>query len=136
ARQIEIDRVTKLKEYFEGIFPGLDLRPTSEFWDFSKAKDHQNDTTHVRPFKLVDGDNFFDFKDPFQELTFSWLRVHPAIAPSYQSWERKEVPHELQWYVADEDVETEIAFKKKSLINKAIVKFEEMTPDKRKMVAR
>ena len=84
----------------------------------------------------MDGDNFFDLSIPFQELAFSWLRVHPTIASSYQAWERGEYPAETQFYVADEEIENAVLFKKKQLINKAIMKFEQMTPEKRKKVAR
>jgi hypothetical protein len=91
---------------------------------------------HVQPVKLVDGDNYFDLSVPLQELAFAWLRVHPTIASSYQAWERGEFPADTQFYVADEDIENAVMFKKKQLINKAIVKFDSMTPDKKKKVAR
>jgi hypothetical protein len=94
------------------------------------------DTLHVQAVKLLDGDNFFDLSIPFQELAFAWLRVHPTIASSYQSWERGEYPAETQFYVADDEIENAVVFKKKQLINKAIVKFDSMTPDKKKKVAR
>ena len=64
------------------------------------------------------------------------LRVHPTIASSFQAWERGEYAADTQFYVVDDDIENEIVFKKKQLINKAIVKFEDMTPDKKKKIAR
>jgi len=85
---------------------------------------------------LIDGDNFFDLSVPFQELAFSWLRVHPTIASSYQAWERGEYAADTQFYVADEEIESAVMFKKKQLINKAIIKFDSMTPEKKKKVAR
>jgi hypothetical protein len=84
----------------------------------------------------MDGDNYFDFTNPFQELAFAWLRVHPTIASSYQAWERGEVPADTQFYVADDEIENAVIFKKKQLINKAIVKFDGMTPEKKRKVAR
>jgi hypothetical protein len=73
---------------------------------------------------------------PLQELAFSWLRVHPTIASSYQAWERGEYPADIQFYVADDEIENAVLFKKKQLINKAIVKFDAMTPEKKRKVAR
>jgi hypothetical protein len=64
------------------------------------------------------------------------LRVHPTIASSYQAWERGEFPADTQFYVADEDIENAVMFKKKQLINKAIVKFDTMTPERKRKVAR
>jgi len=84
----------------------------------------------------MDGDNFFDFSNPSQELAFAWLRVHPTIASSYGAWERGEFPADTQFYVADDEVESAIIFKKKQLINKAIAKFDGMSPEKKRKVAR
>jgi hypothetical protein len=95
-----------------------------------------DDVTHVQSVKLLDGDNYFDLSVPFQELAFSWLRVHPTIASSYQAWERGEYAADIQFYIVDEDIESGIVFKKKQLINKAIVKFDSMTPEKKRKVAR
>jgi len=64
------------------------------------------------------------------------LRVHPTIASSYQAWERGEYPAETQFYVADDEIENAVLFKKKQLINKAIVKFDSMTPERKRKVAR
>jgi hypothetical protein len=94
------------------------------------------DVLHVQPVKLMDGDNFFDLNFTLQELAFSWLRVHPTIASSYQAWERGDFAADTQFYVADDEIENAVIFKKKQLINKAIVKFDSMTPDKKKKVAR
>jgi hypothetical protein len=90
----------------------------------------------VQPVKLMDGDNYYDLSNPLQELAFSWLRVHPTIASSYQAWERGEYPADIQFYVADDDIENAVLFKKKQIINKAIIKFDSMSPEKKKKVAR
>jgi hypothetical protein len=84
----------------------------------------------------MDGDNFYDLDQPLQELAFSWLRVHPTIASSYQAWERGEFPADTQFYVVDDEIENAVMFKKKQLVNKAISKFDNMTPEKKKKVAR
>lgn len=134
-RKIEEERVNKLKQKLQDALGGIDLGPRSPFWNYSLSTS-TDDSLHVQPVKLMDGDNYFDLNVPLQELAFSWLRVHPTIASSYQAWERGDYPAETQFYVVDDDVENLVVFKKKVLINKAISKFDSMTPDKKKKVAR
>jgi hypothetical protein len=134
-REMEIERVTTLKEKLQAGLGDVDLGPRSQFWNYGLSTS-TNDVFHVQPVKLIDGDNFFDLSVPFQELTFSWLRVHPTIASSYQAWERGEFPADIQFYVADDDIENAVLFKKKQLINKAIVKFDSMSPERKRKVAR
>jgi hypothetical protein len=134
-RELEIERVTKLKARLENELGDIDLGPRSNFWNYGLSTS-TDDQTHVQAVKLMDGDNYFDLSVPFQEIAFSWLRVHPTIASSYQSWERGEYPADTQFYVADDEIENAVMFKKKQLINKAIVKFDLMTPEKKKKVAR
>jgi hypothetical protein len=134
-REIELERVTVLRDKLQDALGGVDLGPRSKFWNYGLSTS-TDDVLHVQPVKLVDGDNYFDFSAPLQELAFAWLRVHPTIASSYQAWERGEFPAETQFYVADEDIENAVMFKKKQLINKAIVKFDSMTPEKKRKVAR
>jgi hypothetical protein len=134
-KDLEIKRVMGLKKELEESLGGIDLGTRSEFWNYAKATD-TNDTAHVQPAKLMDGDNFFDFSNPFRKLTFTWLRVHPTIASSYQAWERGEYSAETQFYVVDDDIENAVIFKKKQLINKAIAKFDTMSPEKKRKVAR
>lgn len=130
-KDIEIKRVTELKEKLEAALM-VDLSPRSKFWNHW-IEDGQ---VHVAPVKLMDGDNYFDFLDPMQELAFAWLRVHPTVASSYQAWERGEYPADTQFYVVDDEIENQIVFKKKQIINKAISKFDSMSPEKKKKVAR
>jgi hypothetical protein len=134
-RKIEEERVTKLKAKLEEALGGIDLGPRSLFWNYSLSTS-TDDSMHVQPVKLMDGDNYYDTDIPLQELAFSWLRVHPTIASSYQAWERGEYPADTQFYVVDDDIENLVVFKKKVLINKAISKFDSMSPDKKKKVAR
>ena len=134
-RELEVERVKNLREKLEVALGGIDLGPRSKFWNYGLSTS-SDDALHVQPVKLVDGDNFFDLSMPLQELAFSWLRVHPTIASSYQAWERGEYPADIQFYVADDEIENAVLFKKKQLINKAIVKFDAMTPEKKRKVAR
>ena len=134
-KELEIERVTKLKAKLEYELGDINLGPRSQFWNYGLSTS-TDDQTHVQSVKLMDGDNFFDLSVPFQEIAFSWLRVHPTIASSHQAWERGEYPAETQFYVVDDEIENAVIFKKKQLINKAIVMFDSMTPDKKKKVAR
>ena len=134
-RELEIERVTALKTKLENEIGDIDLGPRSKFWNYGLSLS-PDDQTHVQSVKLMDGDNYFDLSNAFQEIAFSWLRVHPTIASSYQAWERGEYPADTQFYVVDDEIENAVIFKKKQLINKAIVKFDSMTPDKKRKVAR
>lgn len=134
-RELETERVTNLKARLEDALGGIDLGPRSAFWN-SGLTTSDYDMAHVQPMKLLDGDNYFDFSNPMLELAFSWLRVHPTIASSYQAWERGEFPADTQFYVVDDELESTILFKKKQLVNKAISKFDAMGPDKKQKVAR
>lgn len=134
-RELEIERVTELRDRLQSALGDVDLSPRSKFWNASLATSSE-DTLHVQPYKLLDGDNLFDFTNPLHELAFAWLRVHPTIASSYQAWERGEFPAETQFYVMDDEIENAVVYKKKQLINKAIIKFDSMTIEKKKKVAR
>jgi hypothetical protein len=134
-RELEVERVTALRKKLENEIGDIDLGPRSKFWNYGLSLS-PDDQTHVQAVKLMDGDNYFDLSNAFQEIAFSWLRVHPTIASSYQSWERGEYPADTQFYVVDDEIENAVIFKKKQLINKAIVRFDSMTPEKKKKVAR
>ena len=134
-RELEIERVTALRTKLENEIGDIDLGPRSKFWNYGLSLS-PDDQTHVQAVKLMDGDNYFDLSNAFQEIAFSWLRVHPTIASSHQAWERGEYPAETQFYVVDDEIENAVIFKKKQLINKAIVKFDSMTPEKKRKVAR
>ena len=134
-RELEVERVTTLRKKLEDEIGDIDLGPRSKFWNYGLSLS-PDDQTHVQAVKLMDGDNYFDLSNAFQEIAFSWLRVHPTIASSHQAWERGEYPAETQFYVVDDEIENAVIYKKKQLINKAIVKFDSMTPEKKRKVAR
>jgi len=134
-RELETERVKSLRARLEYELGDIDLGPRSQFWNYGLSTS-TDDQSHVQAVKLLDGDNYFDLAVPFQEIAFSWLRVHPTIASSHQAWERGEYPADTQFYVVDDEIENAVIFKKKQLINKAIVMFDSMTPEKKKKVAR
>jgi len=134
-KKLELERIKSTLAKLTKELGNIDLGPRSTFWNYSLSLS-PTDGTHVQPVKLLDSDNYFDLNIPFQEIAFSWLRVHPTIASSYQAWERGEYPADTQFYVADEEIEQALIFKKKRGINKAIAKFDSMTPAKKKKVGR
>jgi hypothetical protein len=134
-RELEIERVTELKDRLQASLGDIDLGPRAKFWNYGLSTG-TNDSLHVQPVKLLDGDNYFDLTQPLQEIAFAWLRVHPTVASSYQAWERGEFPADTQFYIVNDDIENAIVYKKKQLINKAIIKFDSMSPEKKKKVAR
>lgn len=134
-RELELERVISLRKRLEDSLGGIDLGPRSSFWNYGLSTSAE-DQMHVQAVKLLDGDNYFDLSVPFQELAFSWLRVHPTIATSYQAWERGEFAADTHFYVVDDEIENAVVYKKKQLINKAIISFDSMSPDKKRKVAR
>jgi len=134
-QELELERINSTLAKLKNAFGDIDLGPRAPFWNYSLAKS-QSDLKHVQPVKLRDGDNFFDFEIPQQLIAWSWLRVHPTIASSYQAWERGDFPADTHFYVADEEIENALVFRKKKIVNKAISKFDSMTPAKKKKVAR
>jgi len=134
-RDLEIERVTKLRDRLQTELGDIDLGPRSKFWNYGLSTS-SDDNSHVQPVKLLDGDNLFDQSNPYLAIAFAWLRVHPTIASSYQAWERGEYPADTQFYVADDEIENAVLYKKKQLINKAIIKFDSMTIEKKRKVAR
>jgi hypothetical protein len=134
-RDLELERVNNLKDKLQAALGDIDLGPRAKFWNYGLSTG-TNDELHVQPVKLLDGDNYYDLNLTMQELAFAWLRVHPTIASSYQAWERGEFPADTQFYVVNDDIENAIVYKRKQLINKAIIKFDSMSPEKKKKVAR
>jgi hypothetical protein len=134
-KELEVERVTELRDKLQASLGDIDLGPRAKFWNYALSTG-ANDSLHVQPVKLLDGDNYYDLTQPLQELAFAWLRVHPTVASSYQAWERGEFPADTQFYIVNDDIENAIVYKKKQLINKAIIKFDSMSPEKKKKVAR
>jgi len=130
-RKLEQDRIAALKKKLEEL-TGVDLGPNSEYYNYVSKKPG----VHVEPVKLADGENLFNLDDPWQHITYLWLSVDPRIASSLAAYERGEYPHDTQYYVNDEDVESSLQYKKKKTANDAIIKFDSWSLEKRKKVAR
>ena len=132
-RDAEIERIKKDRKRLEEA-TGLDLSPTSTFYNYGSREENRK----VYPVKLGTTDTFFDFKDPYQEITWNWIKVHPAIAKSLDAYRRGDYNQLLnvQYYVADDMAETKLMYSKKKAINDAITAFNQMSPTKKKQVGR
>lgn len=130
--EIEFERITKLRAKLEAEL-GVDLGPRSPYY-----KDMYNEKMPIRAsfVHLKDGDNIFNLDDAQQEATYEWLKVHTLVAKSYEAYQRGEYSPTVQFYVNDSNIEEELLYKKKTLINKAVLALDTMTIEKRKKVAR
>lgn len=138
--EMERARVTAMREELEAL-TGLDLSPKSEYymkmWD-----SHFNEEERALYVKLTDQSNTFNLNNPQAAITFAWLRVHPEIAPNFSSWEKGISSHrcpyisQCKWFVDDEEFESEVAYKQKTLINKAINSLEGMSPTRQLKTAK
>mgnify|MGYP001564134725 CR=1 FL=1 len=117
----------KLKE----VWHDTDFGPRSPVWNaFSDSP------IKVEYVPLSNDSFILNTEDsPLSLLTYCWMRVHPDIARSLESFERGECP-ECQYYLANEEAENKSLFNKKKEINKAIVTFESLSPTKGKQIAR
>jgi hypothetical protein len=130
--KLEVDRITELKKRLEEE-TGLDLGPRADY--YSKIFDDKM-TIKAEIVRLKEGDNVFDLDNAFQTITYEWLRVHPLIASSYQAYERGQYPANTQFFVNDENIEEELKYRKKQLVNKATATLDKLSLEKRKKVAR
>lgn len=131
-REAEIARIKKDRTRLEEKL-GISLAPTSAFYNYGNS-----DERKVYPVKMGTGDMFFDLSDPMQEVTWNWIKVHPAIAKSLDAYRRGDYNQLLnvQYYVADDMAETKLMYSKKKAINDAITSFNQMSPTKKKQVGR
>lgn len=129
-------RVKALREELEAI-TGLDLGPRSDY--YSKLYDADfGQANRARVVKLKDGVNIFNLDDPYDAITYAWLRVHEHIAPSMEAVRTGKVRdiQDVFFYVDDVEFEAEHEYSKKVRMNKAIAQLEAMSPDRQYKVAR
>lgn len=139
-RQVEIERIIETRQRLEAI-TGIDLSPRSPYFNIARGYKlpGTNDVVTAIPVKLTTKPYVLNMDDPYQEITWNWLRVHPTIAPSLMAYQTGQVhPQIVEYYVADDNVEDAVTFKKKQALNKAIAKLDELNeiPEKLRQVAR
>ena len=133
-QKIERDRVKALREKLEAA-TGLKLGPRNEYYSGIFGEKYGTKAV-AEVVKLQDGENSFNLDDPFQAITFAWISVHPMIAKSYEHYRSGKTDADVQFYVSDPEVETNMQFNENIAIDKAIAALVDMTPEKRKTVAR
>lgn len=143
-KEAEILRIREAKTRLEKALniPGI-LSPTSPFYNISATaarleKEFGNPNLKVNPVKLGTTDEIFNMGegDIMKEITWNWVKVHPRVAPSLDAYRRGDVPADIKYYVVDDEAETREVYSKKREVNQAIVAFENLTPTKKKQIAR
>lgn len=130
-RKLEQSRVKKLRQDLEEK-TGIDLSSTSSYYSYTSKVPGP----HVQGIKLVDGDNIFNLDDPWQAITYYWLKDDPRIASSLAAYQQGKYPSDTQYYINDDDVENAVLYRKKKTANDAIIKFDTWSLEKRRKVAR
>lgn len=134
-QETERARVRGLREMADKFFSGVDLGPRSDFYA-NCIKELGKDSAIVCPIAyLKDGDNLFDLTRGNELITFAYLRVHPFVAPSGSALMYGQYSKCL-YYVNDFDIESAVEYKAKAKIAEAFFALKELTPTRKKMVAR
>ena len=129
-KDAEIKRIKELRKKLEQA-TGLDLSPKSSYYNHNST-----DAYKVGPIALRDEDNIFNLDDPWQHISWLWVSNLPDIASSLIAYKAGKYPSDTQFYVNDEDVESEIVFNQKKIINSAIIRIDGYSLEKRKKIAR
>lgn len=128
-RDAEMKRVKELREKLEMALH-TKLSPTSDYYNFTSQAEPR--VSHYKMQK----NNLFDLDDPIQAVTFAWLSVHPAVAPSLEAYHRGDVSSDTEFFVNDDEVESKMEYSKKKELNDAIGALGAMSLEKRKKIGR
>lgn len=132
-REAEIERIRADRKRLEEL-TGFDLSPTSDYYNYGS---NLPEDEKVTPVKIGTQDKFFNLSEPMQEITWNWIKVHPAVAPSLDAVRRGEIhPDSVQYFIADDEAEIRNTFAIKKKLNQAISLNDDLTPTKRKQIAR
>lgn len=136
-RKVEIARIKETKARLEKDLDlasvGLDLGPRSSVYNYAS---NNAEGQKVTPIGLSNSEEIFDLSEPFKELQWNWIKVHPQIAPSLEAVYRGQADPKSQYYVLDVELEEKVVYNRKKDINKAIATLEDLTPVKLRQVAR
>ncbi len=114
---------------------GLDLSPKAAYYSEMLTRDPDKGGV-AQMAKLQDKDNVFNFADPYQEITFCWVALHPMVASSLEAWKTGKAKPSCQFYVCDPEEEAQMIYKENRETDNSIITLNSLTLDKRKMVAR
>lgn len=130
-RAAEIEFIKETLKKLKDSYPDTDFGPRSKVWNaFSDSPIKVSHITFGNETFILNVDDSLE-----DLLTYCWVRVHPGVARSMESFQRGECP-DCQYYMANEEAENRAIFAKKKQINKAIATFESLTPTKKKQIAR
>jgi hypothetical protein len=140
-QEIEIERAKKELEEIQDEMDGVDLSPTSKFWNWTAIeKDGSPIDRRIMPVTLKDMDNIFDFSDVMRRLAFNYVRVHPTIGRSLdlvmKGFTQPGVGYKAEFYVKDEELEDRLIYEKKKLFNDAKAALTSLSPTRKKQIAR
>lgn len=129
-RESEISFIRETLKKLKSEFPDIDFGPRSKVWNaFSESE------LKVSHLPLGNTDIILHTDNSNDLLNYCWIRVHPDIAKSLESYNRGDCA-DCQYYLANDDAENKAIYSKKKKINQAIITFEALTPTKKKQVAR
>lgn len=141
AAEIEKIRVIEMRDFVLDMTGGqIDISPRSDF--YRKMFDGQMGTDNrAKVASLYEGHALFNLDDPFELITFAWLRVHPNVAPSFLAYQEGRLNYEGRYnevhsFVDDEEFESKIVYKEKVERNRALSRMGSMTPERQLKVAR
>lgn len=145
ARESEQAELINKRERLEAQ-TGLKLGPRSHFYSKISQADPQSgiytdnrtdeSTKVATAVRLQDGENVFNFSDPFQEIAFLWVSLHPNVAPSLESYKTGKVSPSVQFYVHDPEKESNIIYKEKQEIAKSVITLSNGSLEQRKKWAK
>lgn len=132
-KEAELSVIRGLRDRAERFFGTIDLGPRAPFYtDVFKRFEQDN---VCRTYHMKDGDNIFNLDNPWDLISYAWLRVHPSIAPSGTLVNTGEYSR-CDYYVNDSDVETEQKYKLQKRISDAIGALTSMGVTRLRMIAR
>lgn len=128
--QAELKFIDETLKTLKAEFPDTDFGPRSKVWNaFSDSE------IKVSHYPLGNSDIVLNTESPIDLLNYCWIRVHPDISKSLESYNRGECP-DCQYYLANDDAENKAIYSKKKKINQAIMTFENLSPTKKRQIAR
>jgi hypothetical protein len=111
----------------------FDLSPKSDYYNVNSSAPDGEKVTRV--FLNSDGITL-NLENPEEEITWHWLKAHPAIAPSLEKYKRGEAFSGALFYVEDSEEENRLEFNRLSKIDKAISDFRNLSPTRQRQVCR
>lgn len=121
-RKKEQKRIVELRAFLQQRI-GTDLSPTSEYY---------LSISHKGGLRIDEAGITLNTSDPKDYVTYLWILKHPKVAKSINNI----TDPDMEFYIHDELAESEQRFSVKEKTNKAILKLEELSNEKRLKIAK